>query len=165
MSNIAIFYGSSTGNTESVAEQLAEQLGAELFDVANSPADKLGEYNNLIFGTSTWGIGDLQDDWEDFISELESADLNGKTVALFGLGDSGSYADSFVEAMAKIYDVIKEKGCKIVGAISTDGYEHEASEAVVDGKFVGLAIDEENQGDLTEERISNWVAQIKADLN
>ncbi len=164
MSNTAIFYGSSTGNTESVAQQIAELLGAEAFDVADSPADKLAEFDNLIFGTSTWGIGDLQDDWESFIDEVESADLNGKTVALFGLGDSGSYADSFVEGMAKIYEVVKEKGCKIVGAVDTDGYEHESSEAVVDGKFVGLAIDEENQGDLTEERVANWVESIKGNF-
>lgn len=165
MSKTAIFYGSSTGNTESVAKQLSEKLGADTFDVSESPADKLGEYDNLIFGTSTWGIGDLQDDWESFISEVEGADLNGKTVALFGLGDSGSYSDSFVDGIGKIYEVIKDKGCKIVGAVDTDSYEHEASEAIVDGKFVGLAIDEENQSDLTDDRVSNWAEQIKADFN
>lgn len=165
MSKIAIFYGSSTGNTETVANQLAGILGADIFDVSESPADKLGEYDNLIFGTSTWGIGDLQDDWEGFIDDVENADLSGKTVALFGLGDSGSYPDSFVDGMAKIYNIVKEKGCKIVGAVATDSYEHEASESIVDGKFVGLPIDEENQGDLTEERVSKWATQIKSDLN
>lgn len=164
MSKIAIFYGSSTGNTETVANQLAEILGADAFDVSESPADKLGEYDSLIFGTSTWGIGDLQDDWEGFIDEVENADLSGKTVAIFGLGDSGSYPDSFVDAMAKIYEVVKEKGCKIVGEVATDGYEHEASEAIIDGKFVGLPIDEENQADLTEERVNNWAEQIKPEL-
>lgn len=164
MSKIAVFFGSSTGNTEDVANQLAEKLGGDVFDVSNKPTDKLSEYNSLLFGTSTWGAGDLQDDWEDFIGDVEEADLNGKTIAIFGCGDGGSNPDTFVGGMSHIYNAIKDKGCKIIGAVDTDGYEYDDSESVVDNKFVGLPIDEINQSELTEERIENWVEQIKDDL-
>ncbi|PID92425.1 MAG: flavodoxin [Bacteroidetes bacterium] len=165
MSKTAVFYGSSTGNTEAAAKEIAKELGADVFDVASNPSDKLEAYDNLVLGSSTWGIGDLQDDWEDFISNLEDANLEGKTVALFGYGDSESYADSYVDAMGTLYNTVKDKGCKLVGAVDTEGYEYEESTAVVDGKFVGLALDEENQGDQTEDRINAWVSSIKNEFN
>jgi len=164
MSNTAVFYGSSTGNTETNAKTIAEKLGADVFDVADSPVDALSSHQNLVLGTSTWGIGDLQDDWEAFISSVEGADLSGKTVAIFGCGDSGSYPDSFVDGIAKIYNAVKDKGCKLVGAVDTESYEYDASEAEVDGQFIGLPLDEENQGDMTDERIDAWVEKIKAEF-
>lgn len=164
MSKIAIFFGSTTGNTEAAANQLAEKLGADLFNVVNSPADKLAEYDNLIFGTSTWGIGDLQDDWEGFISDVESADLNGKIVAIFGYGDGLTYGDSFVDGIGTIYKAVKDKGCKLVGATTTDGYEYDCSTAEIDGKFVGLPLDEENQCELTDDRLAAWTEQIRQDF-
>ncbi len=165
MSNTAIFYGSDTGNTEAAAKKIAAKLEADIFDVANTQADKLTEYDNLILGTSTMGIGDLQDDWADFISELENADLNGKNIALFGLGDADMYPDSFVDGMGEIYNAVKNKGCKIVGQVDTDGYEFGESTAVVDGKFVGLPLDEDNDSDLTDDRIEMWVEKIRNKLN
>ncbi len=164
MSKIAIFFGSSTGNTEDAAGTIAEKLGAEVFNVADNPADELSQYDNLIFGTSTWGIGDLQDDWDTFISTLEGADLNGKVVALYGFGDSETYPDSFVDAMGTIYETVKDKGCKLTGQTEVDSYSYDSSRAEVDGKFVGLPLDEENQSDLTEDRINAWVEQIKKDF-
>ncbi len=165
MKKTAIFFGSSTGNTETVAEAIASKLGADLFNVEDSPSDKFEEYDNLIFGTSTWGIGDLQDDWDDFISEVEDADLSGKVVALFGLGDSSSYPDSFVDGIGAIYEAVKDKDCKVVGFVDTDGYDYEESAAEVDGKFVGLPIDEDNESDMTDERIEKWVEQLKGELS
>lgn len=166
MGKTIIIFGSTTGNTEAAAELIQEQLGGdvELKNVDSAEADDLANYDNLILGTSTWGAGDLQDDWEGFIEDLEGADLSGKTVALFGLGDSDSYPDTFTNGMAEIYNAVKDKGCTVVGAVSTDGYEYSESESVVDGKFVGLALDYDNQEDLTEERIENWVEQIKPSL-
>ncbi|PIF05675.1 MAG: flavodoxin [Draconibacterium sp.] len=161
MSKIAILYGSDTGNTEAVAKQIAAKLEADIFDVAGNPKDKLTEYKNLILGTSTMGLGDLQDDWAMFIQELDRVDLTGKTIALFGLGDAEMYPDSFVDGMGEIYDTLKDKECKIVGQTDTDDYEFDASTAVVNGKFVGLPLDEDNQSDLTNERIETWVEKIK----
>ncbi len=164
MGKTAVFFGSTTGNTEAAAKQIAELLGAEVFNVADSPVDELGAYDNLVFGTSTWGVGDLQDDWDEFISELEGADLNGKVVAIFGFGDGETYSDSFVDGMGTIYETVKDKGCKVVGQTDVAGYEYDSSNAVVDGQFVGLPLDEENQGDMTDDRINAWVEKIKTEL-
>jgi len=164
MTSTAVFYGSDTGNTEAVAKQIAEKLQADIYDVSTNPKDKLGAYKNLILGTSTMGLGDLQDDWASFISELEQADLSEKTVALFGLGDAEMYTDTFVDGMGEIYNSIKDKGCKIVGQVAASNYEFDDSSAVVDGSFVGLPLDEDNQSDLTEERLGAWIESIKGEL-
>lgn len=161
MNKTAVFYGSSSGNTEIIAKILAEKTEADLFNVANKPVNEIERYKNLVLGTSTWGIGDLQDDWESFLPDLKKANLNGKTLALFGLGDSGSYSDSFVDGMGIIYDAIKDKGCSIVGCIVTNGYSYKGSRAVVDGKFVGLPIDEDNESNLTQNRLEKWIEEIK----
>ncbi|WP_321290610.1 flavodoxin [uncultured Sunxiuqinia sp.] len=165
MSNTVILYGSDTGNTEAAAKKIASRLEADIFDVANTQANKLTEYDNLILGTSTMGLGDLQDDWASFISELEKTDLTDKTIALFGLGDADMYPDSFVDGMGEIYNTVKDKGCKIVGKVETDGYEFDESFAVVDGVFIGLPLDEDNQSDLTDERIESWVKKIRNEFN
>jgi flavodoxin I len=166
MPRIGIYYGSTTGNTQEVAEEIAKKLSvdkADLHDVAKANAD-YATYDVVLFGSPTLGFGDLQDDWEDYIGKVKSADLNGKTVALFGCGDSSSYSDTFGDAIGKIYQTIKGKGCKLVGQVSTDGYTYDDSEAVVDGKFVGLLIDNDNESDQTDERIENWVEELKKSI-
>ena len=95
---------------------------------------------------------------------LKSANLEGKTVALFGCGDSESYPDTFVGGMAEMYNVAKNVGACVIGSVSTNGYTFDESEAVVDGKFVGLALDEVNEDDKTDERIDAWVAEIQPSL-
>jgi flavodoxin I len=162
MEKTAIFFGSSGGATESVAKQIARKIGneTEVFDVANTPVSETEKYRNLIFGTSTWGIGNLQDDWEIFLPELKKIKLNDKIIALFGLGDSESYCDSFVDAIGTIYDAIKDKECTIVGRVDTVGYSFDDSKAVYEGKFIGLPLDEDNESGITEERIDNWLKQI-----
>ena len=164
MSKIAIVYGSSTDNTKSVAETIANKLSGEnvtLLDVSKLKADDLNAYPNLILGTSTWGLGDLQDDWEAFLSSLKAADLSNKTIAFFGLGDSGSYPDTFVDGMGLLYQAVQGKNAKTIGAFPTDGYDYDASQAEVDGKFVGVAIDEDNESDKTDERLNAWIENIK----
>ena len=120
--------------------------------------------DNLILGTSTWGAGELQDDWYDGIKVLQSADLSGKTIALFGCGDCESYGDTFVGGIGELYAAVKDSGAKIVGAVSTDGYTFDDSAAVVDGQFVGLALDDVNEDDKTDGRIDAWIAQISPNL-
>ena len=120
--------------------------------------------DNLILGTSTWGAGEVQDDWYDGLKVIQNADLSGKTVALFGCGDSESYPDTFVGGMSEIYNAVKQAGANVIGAVATDGYTFDDSESVVDGKFVGLALDEVNEDSKTDERIDNWVAEITPSL-
>lgn len=161
MGKIAIVYGSSTGATTAVAEKIKEQLGdAALFNADSVSIEDLKPFDFLIFGASTTGVGDLQDDWESLLPKVEKMDFTGKTVALFGLGDSASFSTSFAGGMYPIYKALKDK-VKIVGAVSTEGYNYDDSEAVVDGKFVGLALDEDNEYNETDERIKNWLAELK----
>lgn len=161
MTKIAIVYGTSTGATEGVASRIKDALGTgDLYDVARVTTEQLKPYDFLILGTSTTGYGDLLSDWEDFLPKLENLDFTGKKIALFGLGDSSSYSDTFANGMAHIYNGLKDKA-EIVGSVSTDGYTFDESESAVDGSFVGLAIDEENESDKTETRIANWITHLR----
>lgn len=162
MNKTIVVYGSTTGTCETLAGTIAEKLGAEIMSVADFNADTIAENDNLILGTSTWGAGELQDDWYDGVDVLKSADLSGKTVAIFGCGDAESYPDTFCGGMKEIYDAAQ--GAKIIGAVTTDGYTFDDSEAVVDNKFVGLALDDVNESDKTDARIEAWIEQLKTDL-
>ncbi|MBP1641065.1 MAG: nifF [Bacteroidetes bacterium] len=165
MKKIALIYGSTTDNTKWIAERIAAKLSAyevDLIDVARLKAEQLAQYYNLILGTSTWGAGDIQNDWESFLPKLKDVNLSGKVVALFGLGDSYSYADTFVDGMAQLYEAVKDRGCTVVGAVSPDGYVHASSNAVVDGNFVGLPLDQDNESDRTDARIDGWLSEIES---
>lgn len=164
MSKTIVIYGSSTGTCEAIAEKIGSRLGAEVLNVQDLTADVVAANDNLILGTSTWGAGELQDDWYDGINVLKSADLSGKTIALFGCGDCESYGDTFVGGVGELYDAIKSSGAKIIGAVSTDGYTFDDSAAVVDGQFVGLPLDDVNEDDKTDGRIDAWLSQISPNL-
>jgi len=162
--SIAIIYGSNGGVTEDVAGQINDVLGleADLLDIAEEGIDVFGKYDKMIIGTSTWGEGELQDDWDDIFNDFEGVEFGGKTVAFFGLGDQEGYADNYLDAMGTLHDVVLKNGGTIVGdKWSTEGYDYDDSTAVNDDGFVGLAIDEDNQDDLTPDRITKWVAIIK----
>ena len=164
MKKTIVVYGSSTGTCQSIAETIASKLGVEAIDVTKFDADVIAANDNLLLGTSTWGAGELQDDWYDGLNVLKAADLAGKTVAVFGCGDSESYSDTFCGAMAEIYNAAKDAGATLVGEVSTDGYTYDDSEAVVDDKFVGLALDDVNEDDKPEGRIDAWLEAIKPAL-
>ena len=166
MTKIGLFYGSGMGNTKRVAEMIKAELGdtVESHDIAKSFADDIRKYDALVLGTSTWQLGDLEDDWDAFFPDLDSIDFKGKRVAFFGLGDQVIYGESFCSGMRMLHDKVKERGATIVGSWPADGYSYESSKAVADGKFVGLAIDEENQAELTPQRVKQWVQQIKSQL-
>lgn len=164
MSRIAVFYGSTTGTCEELAAKVAEKLGTDqVFNVTELDDARLGEYDILVLGTSTWGDGELQDDWYDGVKVLERNDLTGKKVALFGCGDSACYPDTFCNAMGTLYHACH--GATIIGkGLSTDGYSFAASEAVENGTWVGCALDEMNEGNMTENRLDAWVALLKSQL-
>lgn len=164
MGKTIVVYGSSTGTCEAIAAKIAERIGAEAINVSDLTADVIAEKDNLLIGTSTWGAGELQDDWYDGVDTLKGADLSGKVVAVFGCGDSASYSDTFCGAMKELYDAAKAGGATVVGEISIDGYTFDDSDAVVDNKFVGLALDDINEDDKTDSRIDAWIEQIKGSL-
>lgn len=159
MKSTIVIYGSSTGTCQAIAEKIASKLGTKAIDVSNATSDDLSAYENLIVGTSTWGAGELQDDWYDKIDLLKDS-AGGKTVAVFGCGDSESYGDTFCSAMRALYDAAKAGGASTIGEVSVDGYTFGDSEAVVDGKFIGLPLDDINESDKTEARIDSWTAQL-----
>lgn len=167
MKKTGIFYGSTTGTTESVARLIADKLGiapADVHEVTQLDTALAESYEALILGTSTWGDGELQDDWYDGLKVLQGAHLSGKTVALFGCGDSESYSDTFCDAMGLLYEGLKDSGCTFVGAVDDSGYTYSASVAATDGLFVGLALDDVNESDRTDDRVSAWAAQLQTEL-
>ena len=164
MKSTIVIYGSSTGTCQGIAENIAGKLSVVAIDVQQLSADVIASNENLILGTSTWGAGELQDDWYGGIKTLKAVGLAGKTVALFGCGDSESYCDTFCGGMKELYDAVVEAGATVVGSVPTEGYNFEDSEAAVDGNFVGLALDEVNEDDKTESRISSWVEAISPSL-
>ncbi|OQK15629.1 flavodoxin [Methyloprofundus sedimenti] len=176
MSKIGIFFGTDTGSTRLVAKKIYSLLGSELADkpknVNRTSAEELAQYDALILGTPSYGIGDLpgmsvgcmEANWEEFLPRLDDINLSGKRVALFGLGSQERYADRFASSMIHLYRFFYGYGADIVGPWSTDGYTFKHSDAVIDGKFVGLVVDQRTQAHLTEQRIKTWLADITSQL-
>lgn len=157
--NIAIFYGSTTGVTEDIANRIASKINAEVFSA--NEIGKIRNYDFSILATSTWGMGDIQDDWMNPLEELKTYNLSGKKIALIGVGDQEGFSSTFVNGLRELYNAIKDSGADIVGQTSTDGYSFDDTTAIENGKFLGLVIDENNQSNLTDERIDKWLTEIK----
>lgn len=163
---IGIFYGSTNGNTAAVAQliqrEFAEQSGAEaeLFDIADFYLEEMLEFDYLVLGIPTWNIGQLQRDWDAIIEEFDEIDLSGKVAAVFGLGDQVGYPDTFGDALFFLADKLESRGATLVGKWSVAGFSFSNSWAVSNGRFLGLMIDEDNQRDLTHERVRLWVQQL-----
>lgn len=166
MKKTGIFYGSTTGNTESVAEKIADALGIgkeDVHNVADTRPNAVQPYEMLLLGCSTWGVGEMQDDWNDFLFKLKDMDLKGKTVAIFGCGDAASFGSSFCDAIGLIYKELQHTDCSFTGSVDPSEYSFDGSEALIDGKFVGLPIDENNESDKTDERVKAWTEELKKD--
>ena len=163
MKKFGIFYGSTTGTTEELAGRVAGALGvsaADVHNVANTSAAGAKEYDVLVLGSSTWGSGELQDDWYDFLKALGAEDLSGKAVALFGCGDSASYPDSFCDALAEIRDGLEATGCTFVGALDAAEYDGCTSRICRDGKVIGLAVDDGASEAVSDARMEKWIAAV-----
>ena len=162
MRKTIVVNGSTTGTCQEFAEQIAQKLGvSDVKNVAAVSADTLAEYDNLLLGTSTWGAGELQDDWYDGVEALKSADLSSKTIAIFGCGDAEGYGDTFCGGMAEIYNAVKDSGAKVIGHVVADTNTYIDSEAVIDGKFVGLALDCSESEGKSENRIDDLLDSIR----
>ncbi len=164
MKKTIVVYGSSTGTCEGIAGEIASKLGVEAISVSDMTAEVVADNDNLILGTSTWGAGEVQDDWYDGLNVIGASDLTGKTVAIFGCGDSASYSDTFCGGMAEIYNAVQAKGATVVGAVDASDYSYDDSEAVIDDKFVGLALDNDNEEYRTAARIDAWIKAIEPSL-
>ena len=158
-----IFFGSTTGTTESVAARIAERLGvaqADVHNVAAASVEDVKKYDLLLLGSSTWGSGELQDDWPGFLDKLGKEDLSGRRVALFGCGDAGIYSDTFCDAMAEIRDGLASTGCTFVGGFDAEEYPVCGSRLCQDGEALGLAEDDSASDAENQMRMELWIAAI-----
>lgn len=166
MKKVGIFYGSTTGTTEAVAFKIAKLMGmadGDVHDVASSTPSQLGDYDLLILGTSTWGSGEIEEDWLDFLDGAEELSLKGKKIALFGCGDE-TMTDTFCNGVGELYSRLKPTGAEFVGRYDTIGYSYARSAAEIDGEIVGLLLDEVNHPELTDLRLRGWTTQLKSGL-
>ena len=174
MDKIGIFFGTETGTTRLVAKKIHARLGDELAAKPVNvnriePAD-LMQYDALILGTPSYGVGQmpgrsagcLEANWEEFLAKLPAdADMTGKRIALYGLGAQERYAERFASSLRRLHDVLLDYGAEIIGGWPTEGYTFEHSASVLDGRFVGLVIDQRTQGAHTEARLDAWVDMVK----
>lgn len=163
---IGLFYGSTTCYTEMAAEKMRAIIGEELVDIRNvkeTPLAEMADYDFLILGISTWDFGEIQEDWNEIWDQIDGVSLTGKTVALFGLGDQEGYGEWYLDAMGMLHDELKKTGANLIGYWPNDeSYEFEASKALTEdgSQFVGLALDEDSQYELSDERIATWIEQV-----
>ena len=157
---VHVIYGSDSGRTKAAAGKIAAKLDAKVINIGDATAADFEGCDLLVLGSPTYGEGDLQADWESGVDVLGEADLSGKKVAIFGCGDSASYSGSFCDAMKELYDAAIEAGAEVVGSVSADGYTYDDSAAVVDGRFVGLPLDDVNEDDKSEARIDAWLPTL-----
>lgn len=163
---IGLFYGTDTGFTEIVVKLLVEEFNLvapgllTVHNIGDVPVTAMQPYSRLIIGCPTWDVGQLQADWDKAYNELDTLDLSGKQVAIFGLGDQYGYPDSYCDAIGILGRKLRERGAELVGFTSTEGYEFTYSDGVENGRFMGLALDEDNESDKSPERISEWVWQL-----
>ena len=165
MKNIGVFYGSITGNTQEVAEAIRSEFGksAIVQDINEVDRVDLQDYDLVILGTSTWEVGE-REEWKEFLAKLDNPERYDTKFALFGLGDQKEYPEKFLNTMGFLYDRLLARGATIIGKFPTDGFGFTASDAISNGHFVGLALDQDNQPEQSPVRIRNWVAQIRRSM-
>ena len=172
MKKIGIFYGPAGGSTERIAKQIQKEIGtdnADLMLIKDSKASDIDKYENIILGCSTiggetWGATKSKPDWDIFRPEFDKITYSGKVFALFGLGDHISYPRNFVDNMGTIGKTLISKKAKLIGQTNPKDYEFTDSDAVIDGKFIGLPIDEEFESEKSAGRVKIWVEGLKKEF-
>lgn len=162
---IGIYFGSTSGNTEDVADLIVKYLGVaagDKHDLARTGLGKAEDYDLLVFGIPTWDGGNLQSDWEDRWKELSGINFSKPLVALFGLGDQYGYSETYLDGMGDLHKEVTGLGARVIGSWPTTGYTFESTKALChrENRFVGLALDEESEGHLTEPRVMAWCRQL-----
>ena len=173
MSKTVLFFSPEGGNVNSVANKLGELIGNEKVDIIPVKEAEKGDvdkYNKIILVGSTvgadhWNNEIIVDEWSEFFTKIEEISFEKKKVAIVGLGNCVLYPEHFADGMAVLYErIIKQKG-RPLGFVDAEGYDFEDSEALNDdGLFCGLAIDEDNEAELTTERLEKWISILKSDF-
>lgn len=163
---VPLFYGSTTGNTQKVAELIQSlwsgSISIELIDIGQSGVSAMINAESMIIGAPTWDFGELQEDWLEEWDIFCSIDFSGKQVALFGVGDQLGYGEWFQDAMGRIAQQIEKSGGKLVAPWPNHDYRFDSSLALINNgtHFVGLALDEDSQSWATEERVQAWLGDL-----
>jgi flavodoxin I len=167
MSKTVIIYSFHTQKSKKVAEKVIEAFGKDEIQSINAEdltKNVFEENDNFILSAPTWFDGELPNYWDEFVPELEEMDLKNKTFAVFGLGDQKGYPENFCDAIGILVEVLESCGACIVGQIPAEGYTFESSRALRGDVFLGLPLDQENQGKLTGDRVKKWAAQLKTEM-
>lgn len=172
MEKIALIFWPEEGNVERIADALCNEFaGGQVVKLPVVKADKdvMNRYNHFIFGGSTvgaetWREASDSNKWNEFFLMLDDIDISGKKVAFYGLGDQILYPQHFVDGLGVFEEEFSKRGVKIAGRWPDEGYEYTESEGIGDGYFFGLALDEDNESDLSPQRISEWVKQVKKEF-
>jgi len=167
MSKTVIIYSFHTQKSKKVAEKITEVFGKDEIQAINAEeltTEVFENNNNFILSAPTWFDGELPNYWDEFVPDLEDMDLKGKTFAVFGLGDQKGYPENFCDAIGILVEILEECGANIIGSIPAEGYTYESSRAQREDRFVGLPLDQENQGRLTKGRVDSWVEQLKKEM-
>lgn len=172
MKKIALVYWPEGGNVETVAEKIFHRFEDDKIEknsVASIDQQTLSDFDYLIVGGSTvgshvWEDADDSNKWHKFFNMLDNIDLSSKTVAFFGLGDQVLYPHHFVDGLGVFREEFEKRGAKIIGQWPVKGYEFIDSEGMKDEMFYGIALDEDNQAELTDERLDSWLPEIKKEF-
>lgn len=159
--SVIVIFGSDNGCTRSIADQIAAKIDGKAIDIVDAEPADMENCSLLILGCPTYADGELQSDWDTHLRKLEAAELTNKRVAIFGTGDQVGFPESFVDAIGILHDIVERKGAEMIGYTDPAGYDFVKSAALRDGKFVGLAIDEDNQSSETEARVTAWLDQLR----
>jgi flavodoxin I len=164
MVKIGLFYSFKSLKTKKIASYIIERFGEDVIesiDAETVTEEDFMRFDTLILGVPTWFDGELPLYWDEFVPALKDLDLTGKKIAIFGLGDQKGYPENFGDAVGLMADILVSVNAKLVGETSPEGYSFESSRALHNGKFLGLILDQENQPRLTENRVQDWVDQLK----
>ncbi len=167
---IGIFYGSETGNTEMNIKRVKDALDGrfpdltELHDIRKVPVTKMKDYKRVIVGCPTWNVGELQSDWADKYDDIDEVDLSGIKIAMLGCGDQSGYPNNFCDAIGLLGLKFEEKGAELVAFTDAGPYDFDESMGSDDGMFLGLALDEDNEPDKSEDRIAEWIDTLAEDF-
>jgi flavodoxin I len=167
MKKVALIYSYNSTKTAKIAEKIIKEWADESLVPVN--AENIDEhtfmsYDQMILGVPTWFDGELPNYWDEFVPAIDDLNLKGKSIAIYGLGDQTNYTENFLDAVGIMADLLKSRGANLLGFTSAQGYVFERSRAIQADNFVGLAIDYENQHQLTDSRIKNWVKQLKTEF-
>ena len=173
MSKTALYYSPVGGNVNRVANMLGALIGNDKVDIIPVKEVEKGDltkYEKVILlgstvGTDHWSNETIADEWPEFFTKIKEVSFEKKKIAIVGLGNSFLYPSHFVDGMAVLYERLTKQNAKVLGKVEKKGYDFTESEALDDdGFFCGLPIDEDNEEELTAERLENWIKLLKPDF-